>query len=292
MKLSARDLAYLSEQAVEAARVAGTFIARSRPHEVQTKTGGSSLASRVVTEIDRRSQQLILELLEPTCRRFELATLAEEDEDDGERLRADHFWCIDPLDGTLPFIESTPGYAVSIALVSRAGQSQLGVVYDPVEGVMYRATRGQGLRRGGTPWTPDSHDSGPALTLFTDRSFRDIAEHDRIVVALERIAKDVGLEGLQLGPSGGAVINACRVLSHPPACYFKLPKPGAGGGSLWDYAATACMFDEAGAIATDMSGAPLDLNRADSTFMNHRGVLFATDPRLAAQLRTLPSPYR
>lgn len=292
MKLSARDLAYLSEQAVEAARVAGRFIARSRPREVQAKAGGSSLASQVVTEIDRRSQQLILEILEPTCRRFELATLAEEDEDDGERLRADHFWCIDPLDGTLPFIESTPGYAVSIALVSREGQSQLGVVFDPVEGVLYRATRGQGLRRDGAPWAPDSLGSGPALTLFTDRSFRDIAEHDRIIAALERIAEDLGLGGLQLGPTGGAVINACRVLSHPPACTFKLPKPRAGGGSLWDYAATACMFDEAGAIATDMSGAPLDLNRADSTFMNHRGVLFATDARLAARLLDLPNPYR
>ena len=83
-------------------------------------------------------------------------------------------------------------------------------------------------------------------------------------------------------------MNACGVLTTPPACYFKQPKP-SGGGSLWDFAATACLFAEAGAIATDVHGGPLDLNRADSTFLNHRGVLFATDETLAHQLRTIAS---
>ena len=47
--------------------------------------------------------------------------LTEETEDDGGRLRADYFWCVDPLDGTLPFIEGRPGSAVSIALIARDG---------------------------------------------------------------------------------------------------------------------------------------------------------------------------
>ena len=56
----------------------------------------------------------------------------------------------------------------------------------------------------------------------------------------------------------------------------KPPKNTPGGGSLWDFAATACIFHEAGATARDFHGAALDLNRADSTYMSHRGVLFAT----------------
>ena len=40
-------------------------------------------------------------------------------------------------------------------------------------------------------------------------------------------------------------------------------------------------------VATDIHGAPLDLNRPDSTFMHHRGVLFATDEDLAGRLREL-----
>ena len=82
-------------------------------------------------------------------------------------------------------------------------------------------------------------------------------------------------------------MNACWVLEHAPACYFKFPKPQEGGGSFWDYAATACLFHELGAVATDMHGNPLDLNRRDSTFMNHRGILFATSEEIAEKIRTL-----
>ena len=82
-------------------------------------------------------------------------------------------------------------------------------------------------------------------------------------------------------------MNACWVLERPAACHFKFAKPQAGGGSLWDYAATACLFQEAGAAVSDVYGDPLDLNRADSTFMNHRGAVYASDAELAAQARAL-----
>ena len=79
-------------------------------------------------------------------------------------------------------------------------------------------------------------------------------------------------------------MNALWVLERAPACYFKFPKPQDGGGSLWDYAATACLYVELGAWCSDFEGQALDLNRADSTFMNHRGVVFASDRELGRQL--------
>ncbi len=85
----------------------------------------------------------------------------------------------------------------------------------------------------------------------------------------------------------GAAMNAMQVLENPPGCYFKFPKPQQGGGSLWDFAATAAIFNECAAVASDFYGAPLELNRADSTFMNHRGVLYAPDAVLAGEIRAL-----
>ena len=55
--------------------------------------------------------------------RYDLALLTEELEDDGSRHVKDYFWCIDPIDGTLPFTQKKPGYGVSIALVARDGAS-------------------------------------------------------------------------------------------------------------------------------------------------------------------------
>ena len=284
MKLTTAALADLADVAVLAATEAGQMIARSRPLEVEQKPDGQSLASQVVTDVDRRSEQIILGHLTATLEQFELGLLTEERDDDGGRLTADYFWCVDPLDGTLPFVEGVSGYAVSIALVDHTGVPWIGVVYDPTEATVSYAVKGKGAFRNGDVWAPEP--DGEALSVFADRSFLTHENHDAIVDALDDIASDAGLAGVRLHTGSGAVMNACGVLEHGPACYFKDVKP-AGGGSLWDFAATACLFNEVGAVATDIHGAPLDLNRADSTFMNHRGVLFATDEELAQRIRAL-----
>ena len=130
MKLTQAELGELADLAIEAAVTAGEMIATSRPKEVDHKATGATLASQVVTEIDRQSEDIILDILRPTLEpsfreHCELGLLTEEQDDDGSRLTADSFWCIDPLDGTLPFIEGAPGYAVSIALIERDGTPQI-----------------------------------------------------------------------------------------------------------------------------------------------------------------------
>lgn len=283
MTLATADLTALADLAISAAAEAGRMIARTRPREVEHKTEGASLASQVLTEVDRRSEQIILDHLQPTIERFGLGLLTEERDDDGGRLVADHFWCVDPLDGTLPFIEGKPGYAVSIALVGRDGSPLIGVIYDPVQATLVHAIRGVGAFRDGTAWTRGVSANRGVLSVFADRSFLD-GQDGAAVAPFEQIAREMGLDGVRLHATAGAVMNALGVLGSPPACYVKDPKP-RGGGSLWDFAATACVFHEVGAVATDIDGHPLDLNRADSTFMNHRGVLFASDDVLARRIR-------
>ncbi|MBT5756236.1 MAG: inositol monophosphatase [Acidimicrobiaceae bacterium] len=292
MKLSTSDLSGLADLAILAASQAGQMIARSRPREIQYKdmqatARDKSLASQVVTEIDRHSEDIILDILTPTLERFELGLLTEEQDDDGSRLTNDYFWCIDPLDGTLPFIEGSPGYAVSIALVSSDGTPMIGVVSEPVEATVFHAILEVGAFRNHRPWPTGKRPWGDVLSVFADRSFVVSDHHDVVVDALGQIARDMGLAGLRFHPTSGAVMNACGVLANPPACYVKYPRPTAGGGSLWDFAATACLFYEVGAVATDIHGGPLDLNRADSSYMNHRGVLFATDEVLAQRIRAI-----
>ena len=286
MKLTDDHLRELADLAVVAATEAGTMIAGTRPTEIEQKAGGPSPASAVVTDIDRRSEAIILGHLAPTLERFELALLTEEQADDGGRRVAEHFWAIDPLDGTLPFVEGSAGYSVSIALVARDGTPLIGVVCDPLEETVLHAVSGVGAFRDESAWLTDRQRPGETLAVFADRSFDSLDDHDVLVDELDSIARDMGLNGVRIEAIGGAVMNACGVLDHAPSCYFKFPKP-AGGGSVWDFAATACLFAEVGAIATDIHGGPLDLNRADSTFMNHRGVLFASDDALAARIREL-----
>ena len=280
------ELRALAAVAANAAREAGALIAQYNGREVavQRKAGGESLASQVVTEVDELSQSVILKHLLPTCAAYDLALLTEEQPDDGSRLEKDAFWCIDPLDGTLPFTESIPGYAVSIALVARDGTPLIGVVTDPSTGTQYQAVQGQGALRNGAPWQLQSKADPAPLHFIADRSMASCSKFYEAMDQLQVLATELDRDGLKTTLTGGAVMNALWVLEQAPACYFKFSKPQAGGGSLWDYAATTCIYEELGGWCSDITGQALDLNRADSTFMNHRGVLFASDRELGQRL--------
>jgi len=296
MTLSPAESSALCERAIVAAR-AGAQVIRSyqdREVEVTFKEGGSTLASRVVTEVDRRCEAAIAEVLRagPGILKTPPALLTEETKDDGQRLVRDCFWCVDPMDGTLAFTEHIPGFSVSIALVDRSGTPLIGVVLDPVTDCLYHAVRGAGAFRNGEPWTlahaPTEEPDELWLTVMADDSFMNYRGRDRVMADLDEIAHEFDFEGAIIGEDyAGAVLNAIRVAEQAPACYFKFPKSEPGGGSLWDFAATACILTELGAVATDFAGQPLDLNRADSTFMNHRGVLMASNQTLAAKIRTI-----
>jgi fructose-1,6-bisphosphatase/inositol monophosphatase family enzyme len=56
---------------------------------------------------------------------------------------------------------------------------------------------------------------------------------------------------------------------------LKFPKKESGGGSIWDFAATACIYQELGLHATNFAGGRLDLNRKEDAFMNQEGVFYS-----------------
>ncbi|MGB0723721.1 MAG: inositol monophosphatase family protein, partial [Gammaproteobacteria bacterium] len=262
---------------------AGAVIAahRGRAVAVEHKAVGTSIASQVVTEVDRLAQVAILEVLDATRTEFGLALLTEESPDDGSRHERPAFWSIDPMDGTLAFTRDEPGFAVSIALVSQAGEPLLGVVLDPVTDTLWRAVRGAGATRNGRALRVGTLDPDRPLTLRTDVSFGHHPWLEATREGLEALARTLGLPGAELRFRGGAVLNACNTIADANALYFKYARKAEAGGSLWDYAATACIVTEAGGVATDITGAPMELNRAGSTFMNHRGVLYTADERVA-----------
>lgn len=273
------DLGHWTEVAVDAARQAGALIASYLGNDLEVShKGQGSLAGQVVTEIDHLAQALILKILGD----HPFGSLAEECRDDHSRFERPYFWCIDPIDGTLPFIEGGPGCSTSIALVSQAGEPLIGVVMDPCTGTLYQATAGQGARRNGEPWQFTADSS--LLTIICDRSFLTAPDHDSAMQQFADFATKLGYDGLELIAHGGAVMNALWVLERAPAIYHKEPRVGESGGSIWDYAATACLFREVGGVCTDAFGEPLALNRLESTYLNHRGLLYASHHKLAELL--------
>ncbi|MEM9280188.1 MAG: inositol monophosphatase family protein [Verrucomicrobiota bacterium] len=289
MKLSTADLESLHDLAVATAEKAGAHIqSRVGNHSgPQEKDAGDTLASQVVTEVDHESQDLILESLADSITDYDLGLLTEESEDNSSRHVKEAFWCIDPIDGTLPFTEGVPGYSVSIALVSRAGTPLIGVVYDPVGKMTYHGFRGSGAMIGGTPLPEPDESQSDQLTWAMDRSMEGAPLYARALEELEILATQLGHHGLEPLNGAGSVLNACWAMRKSPSIYFKFPKPSQGGGSTWDFAATACLYAEWGLPPTDIHGAPLRLNPDGSTFMNEGGVVYSSDERISEAVREI-----
>ena len=269
------DLVELSKIAIEAAIAAGKVIQQHMDDDIQAvkKDAGTSRASQVVTAVDLAAEKEILSHLHPTCEAFGLGLLSEEIEDDGSRFESGYFWCIDPMDGTLPFINKQPGFSVSIALIAKDGTPHIGVVFDPSTDNVYHAIKGKGAFKNGDPWklTPANN----YLTYVTDRRLEDTPRASEIESLLDRHVKKLNLTGFKELTGGGAVLNAIRVLENGPACMVKIPKKENGGGSLWDYAATACIYNELELPATNFEGGRLNLNNKESSFMNQEGVFYS-----------------
>jgi 3'-phosphoadenosine 5'-phosphosulfate (PAPS) 3'-phosphatase len=269
------NLSQLNKIAIKAALSAGKVIQKYMNDEVKVekKQGGTSYASQVITAVDIECEKVIFSHLLPTCAEFDIALLSEETEDNGSRFEKDFFWCIDPMDGTLAFINGHPGFSVSIALIAKDGTPHIGVVFDPSTDTLYHAIKGNGVFKNGIPW--EIKHSNNHLTYVTDQKLKDTPRAAEIESLLHEQVKKLGLNGVTEIAGAGSVLNAILVLENGPACMVKLPKKESGGGSIWDFAATACIYQEFGLPVTNFEGGRLDLNRKDSTFMNQEGIFYA-----------------
>ncbi|MBT4793415.1 MAG: inositol monophosphatase [Halobacteriovoraceae bacterium] len=280
MLLDNQDLLKLTQIAIKAALRAGEIIAKEQgnPIMVNSKEGGENLASCVVTKIDLMAQEAILDVLSPSLKEYDLGLLTEESVDDNSRFEKDFFWCIDPLDGTLCFSRNEDGYSTSIALISKSGTPIIGVVFNPRSNCLYHAIKDNGAFKNDLPLIVK--DKSLYLTLLYDQSFLKHPNYAKEIENLKTKAIKLGLKEVKLYPLGGAVMNGISTIEFAPAIYYKHPKAALGGGSLWDFAASSVIQSEAGGYNSDYDNNPLDLNRADSTFMNHRGVVYCSSKQL------------
>ena len=270
------DLQNLANIAIKAALAAGQVMQKAVKQEVKVirKEGGNTFASQVVTKVDFECERVILSHLNPTCKTYDLGLLTEEQEDDNSRFKKDFFWCIDPMDGTLAFINKTPGFSVSIALIAKDGTPQLGVVYDPSANNLYAAIKDKGAFKNGKLW--DVKPQNNFLTYVTDKKLADTPNKAKIQEILNAKINTLGLSEIKEISGAGAVMNAIYVAENTPAILLKLPKKEKGGGSIWDFAANACIFKELGLKVTNFEGDKLDFNKKESSFMNEKGVFFSS----------------
>lgn len=100
----------------------------------------------LVTEFDKRSEELILSFLQ---QEFPDHSILAEESGRNETI-SEYQWLIDPLDGTTNFAHGIPIFSVSIGLL-RNNVPLVGVVYDPFRNEMFSAELGHGATLNNEP---------------------------------------------------------------------------------------------------------------------------------------------
>jgi len=243
--------------AIELARETGEEILRryTEPIKIESKIYEDKYAEPV-TEADRVANEMIVNSLR---REFpDDGILAEESVDDETRLQKNRVWMIDPIDGTSGFIERNGDFAVQIGLAV-AGESVLGVVYQPFHRILYRAVKEGGcwVEYGNTAPTRtivSAQNDFREMTLAVSRSHRS-PRMSRVVETLD-VKKEVqrGSVGVKVG----------LIVSRDCDLYIHLsPRT-----KEWDTCAPEIILREAGGGFTDIFGRPFIYNKPDPRNLN------------------------
>src|ERR1051325_6595254 len=132
---------YETRVACELARAAGAAILEHYEGPINVEQKNYDDDVEPVTQADRIANEMIVNGLK---REFPNdGILAEESVDTKRRLGKSRVWMVDPLDGTNGFIDGNGDFAVQIGLAEQ-GDCVVGVVYQPLTGVLYRAVHGGG----------------------------------------------------------------------------------------------------------------------------------------------------
>jgi myo-inositol-1(or 4)-monophosphatase len=101
----------------------------------------------IVTEADVQAEKYIISEL---ARRFPDHLFSSEERSAAKHMHASWHWIIDPLDGTINYINGLPFYAVSLAL-QHHGETVLGIVYHVPSDTLYSARKGKGAYKNDLP---------------------------------------------------------------------------------------------------------------------------------------------
>jgi myo-inositol-1(or 4)-monophosphatase len=231
--------------AVRAARAGAAVVSRGLVEEFATEMKG---VVDPVTEVDRDAEDAIKTVI---ASHFpDDAVLAEEG--GGADWRGRRVWIVDPLDGTVNFVNRIPQVAVSVALWDE-GRPLVGVVIDVARDEEFVASLGEGARSNGRPirvsQTPLLNDALVATGFPYDR--RQYA--GAYLAVMEQVmSKARGMRRM-----GAAALDMAWVACGRFDGYWE--HGGPAGVKPWDAAAGLLLVAEAGGMATDSVGSVNEL---------------------------------
>lgn len=238
----------LLPKVIELSKNAGKIILQVAEQKVEIQSKDDNTP---VTNADLAANYLIISQLSKFKVKFPVLSEESDKMEFCDRKHWQTFWLVDPLDGTQEFINKNGEYSINIALIHQ-NKAVLGVIYAPVQGVLYYAYTGSGAFKVDALNKPKQ--------IFVQKKRRT-----PLIVAcgnnapgeeFKKFVKKVGeIEFHAMGSS----LKSCLIADGSADIYARL-----GPTSEWDTAAAQCIVEEAGGHLTDLNRQPLSYNTKES----------------------------
>jgi len=236
----------LTQHLIDLARAAGRAIMAIYATDFTAKSK-SDLTP--VTEADEAAERIILDGL---ARLYpEIPVISEEAAAAGRiPAVADHFFLVDPLDGTKEFISRNGEFTVNIAEIKQ-GVPVAGVVFAPARQRIFWGELGKGAAEGTAPIQVRKPSSDGA-TVVASRSHRDAATDEYL--------SKIKVKSLC---SAGSSLKFCLIAAGEADLY-----PRFGRTMEWDTAAGHAVLLAAGGKVLTTDGNPLSYGKRDQGYAN------------------------
>ena len=203
------------------------------------KISSKDVVSNLVTEIDKKSEDRIIEIIKSDFPGHDIIS-----EEAGSLYQDSEFkWIIDPIDGTVNFAHSIPLTCVSIAL-EKKGEVILGAVFNPISGEFFFSENGKGAFLNDTAISVSKNgDFGKSLLVTGFPYDSSSYKPDPVSVFKKFIMLDIPIRRL-----GSAALDLCWTACGRFEGFWEYNL------NAWDVAAGFLILTEAGGKVTNFKG--------------------------------------
>lgn len=208
-----------------------------------------------VTEADEQAEAVIVKELQKACP--QLPIVAEEQAAAGRipDIAGKAFILVDPLDGTMEFINGHPDFTVNIALIED-GAPVIGFVYAPALGIAYSGSP-EGAEK---LWIDEDFNISrrePMLARSVPAPNVAVASRSHRCAQTDDFLNRSGAKEIR---TVGSSLKFCLIAEGAADIY-----PRFGRTMEWDTAAGDAILRAAGGITVDLAGQPLRYGKTGRT---------------------------
>ena len=259
MRLNSPQINIITKACLKASRSLIRDFGEIENLQVATKAPGD-----FVTSADKRTEKILIEELQKSHPEYGIVT-----EESGviNKSNSKNKWIIDPIDGTMNFLNGIPQFAISVGY-EEDNEIKCGVIFNPITNEMYLAEKGSGAYLNNSRIRVSNKKSIKDSIIVTGGPKQSSKIKEKIFSEYINVSKNVS----NVRKFGSAALDMAYVASGRFDGYWQREL------NYWDIAAGIIILKEAGGF--------VDFFEADMNAPLKKNIL-ATNSNIHEELRDL-----